>query len=746
MDETNKNREYGAHSIKVMEGLEAVRKRPGMYIGSTDSKGLHHLVYEVVDNSVDEALAGHCSNIIITLQKDGSCKIEDDGRGIPTDIHETEGISATEVVLTKLHAGGKFDKDTYAFSGGLHGVGVSVVNALSSYLKVTVFRDQKIHEQEFKCGIPLAPLKIIGTTKKQGTTIEFMPDGEIFRQTTVFSYEILAKRFKEIAFLNKGISIEIKDENSNESVHYKFDKGILSFVDDLTSNKEIIFPETIYFSHKEKTLEIEIAMQYTTGYDETLVSFVNTINTHEGGTHVAGFKGALTSSCNKKAKEFKKEDVFTSDDLREGLIAVLNIKIAEPQFEGQTKAKLSNYEIKGIIQSHLSEFFNKYFEENPSIIRKILAKAEMALKAREAARKARELTRKKNGIDNTILPGKLADCSSEDPVINEIFIVEGDSAGGSAKTGRDRATQAILPLRGKILNVEKASLEKMLANGEIKSLVAAIGAGFGNDSMHIEDCRYHKVIIMTDADVDGSHIRTLLLTFFFRYMRPVIEKGYLYIAQPPLYKVKVGKQEKYLQNDIELLELLMHWVCEEVTLELDGNIVSNEVKKNILEKMLSLNNLLEHLSNKTDIIMTQLEALLLQPHDASVSFNLLENDSFIQMRALLLEVPLFNSIHFSFKQKQIGELTVFSILNFCALIRVIAKPFMTIQRYKGLGEMNAEQLWETAMDPEKRQLKQLCVGDFLETESWLVLLMGEEVAPRKNFIEQKAHFVKNLDI
>ncbi len=746
MDESNKNREYGAHSIKVMEGLEAVRKRPGMYIGSTDSRGLHHLVYEVVDNSVDEALAGFCSHITITLQKNGSCKVEDDGRGIPTDIHESEGVSAAEVVLTKLHAGGKFDKDTYAFSGGLHGVGVSVVNALSNYLKVTIFRNGKIHEQEFKFGIPLAPLKIIGNTKKQGTVVEFIPDNEIFKQTTVFSYQILAKRFKEIAFLNKGISIEIIDEFTQESIHYKFDKGILSFVDDLAVEKEVIFPETIYFSHKEKLLEIEIAMQYTTGYDETLVSFVNTINTHEGGTHVAGFKGALTSSCNKKAKEFKKEDVFTSDDLREGLIAVLNIKIAEPQFEGQTKAKLSNYEIKGVIQSHLSDFFNKYFEENPSVIKKILVKAEMALKAREAARKARELTRKKNGIDNTILPGKLADCSCEDPTLNEIFIVEGDSAGGSAKTGRDRATQAILPLRGKILNVEKASLEKMLANGEIKSLVAAIGAGFGNDAMHIEDCRYHKIIIMTDADVDGSHIRTLLLTFFFRYMRPVIEKGYLYIAQPPLYKVKVGKQEKYLQNDVELLQLLAHWIYEEVSLEIDGNIVSDEIKKNILDSMIFINFILEELSNKTDIMITQLEKYLLEKDENLIPVSLLENENFIKIRFKILSIIVFSNINFIFKQKNIGSLKEFSVLEFCLLIRVLAKPFMTIQRYKGLGEMNADQLWETAMDPKNRQLKKLLVTDFLETESWLVLLMGEEVAPRKNFIEQKAHFVKNLDI
>jgi DNA gyrase subunit B len=746
MDQKNKNNEYGAHSIKVMEGLEAVRKRPGMYIGSTDSKGLHHLVYEVVDNSVDEALAGYCNNIIITLQKNNMCKIEDDGRGIPTDIHETEGISAAEVVLTKLHAGGKFDKETYAFSGGLHGVGVSVVNALSSYLKVTIFRNGKIHEQEFKCGVPVARLKIIGDTNKRGTTIEFLPDSEIFKQTTIFSYDILARRFKEIAFLNKGISIEIKDERSNESVHYKFDKGILSFIDDLSCGKEVIFSEPIYFAYKEKTLEIEIAMQYTTAYDESFVSFVNTINTHEGGTHVAGFKAALTASCNKKAKELKKEDIFTSDDLREGLIAVLNVKIAEPQFEGQTKAKLSNYEIKGIIQSYLSDFFNKYFEENPSVIRKILAKAEMALKAREAARKARELTRKKNGIDNTILPGKLADCSSEDPLINELFIVEGDSAGGSAKTGRDRSIQAILPLRGKILNVEKASLEKMLANGEIKSLVAAIGAGFGNETMHIDDCRYHKIIIMTDADVDGSHIRTLLLTFFFRYMRPIIEKGYLYIAQPPLYKVKVSKQEKYLQNDIELLSLLIDWVYEEITLEVDNHVVSHEIKKNILNDVLFLNILLEKLSNKIGFLIEDLEKFLLELDKNSVPEFILNNDLFIEMSVYINNMLKFNSIVFIFKQKVIGELKSFSILDFCALIRFIAKPFMTIQRYKGLGEMNAEQLWETAMDPEKRQLKKLSVNDFVETESWLVLLMGDEVAPRKNFIEQKAHFVKNLDI
>lgn len=745
MDEKDKNKSYGAHSIKVMEGLEAVRKRPGMYIGSTDSKGLHHLIYEVVDNSIDEALAKYCSHINITLLSDGSCLVEDDGRGIPTEMHPTEGISATEVVLTKLHAGGKFDKDTYAFSGGLHGVGVSVVNALSKYLKVTVHRNRKIHEQEYTFGNPSYPLKIVGKTDKTGTMIQFIPDETIFQQTTIFSYDILSKRFKEMAYLNQGISIEIRDERSGEQAHYKFDDGILSFIKDLTTQKEILFNDIIYFKHQEKTLEIELAMQYTTDYDENIISFVNTINTHEGGTHVAGFKTALTSACNKKAKELKKEEIFTSDDLREGLVCVLNVKIAEPQFEGQTKAKLSNYEIKGIIQSHLSDFFSNYFEENPGIIKKILAKAELAQKAREAARKARELTRKKNGIDSTILPGKLADCSSEDPVINELFIVEGDSAGGSAKTGRDRSTQAILPLRGKILNVEKANLEKMLANSEIKALVAAIGAGFGNETMHIDDCRYHKIIIMTDADVDGSHIRTLLLTFFFRYMREIIDKGYLYIAQPPLYKVKIGRREQYLQNEDELLQFLKEWIYDDITIEIDGKDIEKENKKDFLEDLFLAYEYLEILSQSHDIEISTIEENILDD-SFEKNFTLKHKHKFDALKEIIIKLPHWQKINFLYKQKLVNTIEVFSILSFWETVKATAKPHMVIQRYKGLGEMDAEQLWETAMDPKQRQLKKLSISDFQETESWLVLLMGEEVAPRKQFIEQKAHFVKNLDI
>lgn len=745
MDEKDKNKSYGAHSIKVMEGLEAVRKRPGMYIGSTDSKGLHHLIYEVVDNSIDEALAHYCNYIRITLKADGSCEVEDDGRGIPTDIHPTEGVSAIEVVLTKLHAGGKFDKETYAFSGGLHGVGVSVVNALSKYLKVTVCRNGKMYMQEYEYGVPLYSLKVVKDTDKTGTCISFIPDETIFQQTTIFSYEILSKRFKEMAYLNKGICIEIIDERSGQSDQYKFDNGILAFVKDLVEDKEILFSDIIYFNHKEKTLEIELAMQYTTSYDENIVSFVNTINTHEGGTHVAGLKAALTSSCNKKAKELKKEELFTSDDLREGLIAVLNVKIAEPQFEGQTKAKLSNFEIKGIIQSYLSDFFNSYFEENPSIVKKILAKAELAQKAREAARKARELTRKKNGIDSTILPGKLADCSSEEPSLNELFIVEGDSAGGSAKMGRDRSIQAILPLRGKILNVEKANLEKMLANSEIKSLVAAIGAGFGNDGMNPDDARYHKIIIMTDADVDGSHIRTLLLTFFYRYMRPIIEKGYLYIAQPPLYKVKIGKKEQYLQNENKLLCLLKEWIYEEIIIEVDGKGISDEQKRDLLEALFILHNIVEAASVKLGVEFKKIENNLIDGIKDE-SFEKVILDQVDHMNSLLHKIIRWNLISFVYRQKLIYQMNGFSIIGFWQSVKFVAKPYMVIQRYKGLGEMDAEQLWETAMDPEHRQLKKLLISDFIETESWLVLLMGEEVAPRKQFIEQKAHFVKNLDI
>jgi DNA gyrase subunit B len=749
MEENNKNKTYGAHSIKVMEGLEAVRKRPGMYIGSTDSKGLHHLVYEVVDNSVDEALAGHCTEISVTLLEDGSCMVQDNGRGIPTDIHPTEGVSATEVVLTKLHAGGKFDKDTYAFSGGLHGVGVSVVNALSKLLRVTIQRNGKIFTQEYTYGVPVYSLKEVGVSHHAGTCIHFYPDETIFQQTHAFSFSILAKRFQEIAYLNKGIKIAISDKRSGEEATFCFPKGIISFIENtIVDAKDVLFNEVIYCSHREDRFELELAMQYTNGFDEFIGSFVNTINTHEGGTHVAGFKAALTFACNKKAKEMKREDVFTSEDLREGLCAVLSIKIAEPQFEGQTKAKLSNFEVKALVQSILSEFFYQYFEENPHVIKKILLKAEIAQKAREAAKKARELSRKKSGIDaSVVLPGKLADCSSEDPAVNELFIVEGDSAGGSAKTGRDRRIQAILPLRGKILNVEKANLEKMLANSEIKSLVAAVGVGLGNDSVQVDDCRYHKIIIMTDADVDGSHIRTLLLTFFFRYMRPVIEKGYLYIAQPPLYKVKIGKKERYLQNDSELFSFLLRWVIDELVCSINNVAVADKVfLEDFLTVTLSYYDALEAYASQYEMHPEDIERMILL--DARTLEEVVEQEhpDYVNLFKIFSGIYRWNLISFFHKEKLIFELEVFSARRLWALLKEAAKPYMTIQRYKGLGEMDAEQLWETAMDPESRQLKQLHISDFQETESWLVLLMGDDVQPRRQFIEQKAHFVKNLDI
>ena len=725
---------YSASSIKVMEGLEAVRKRPGMYIGSTDSKGIHHLVYEVVDNSVDEALAGHCKNINITLHKDGSCSIEDDGRGIPTGIHPTEGISAAEVVLTKLHAGGKFDKESYAFSGGLHGVGVSVVNALSKWLNLTIFQDEKIYYQEYEIGKPKDILKISGKTKKNGTLIRFFPDSEIFKQTTVFDFDILSKRFQEIAFLNKGLAINLLDERSEESVSYKYDEGIVSYIKYLNRNKEVLFPEIINFSHKENQFELDFALQYNTDYDEKLVSFVNNINTYEGGTHVSGFKSALTSACNKKAKDLKildKDETFSSEDVREGMVCVLSIKLAEPQFEGQTKAKLGNFDIKGIVQSIIFPFLETYFEEQPSIIKKILSKAEMALKAREAAKRARELTRKKGILESTILPGKLSDCSSENPENNELFIVEGDSAGGSAKTARDRFNQAILALRGKVLNVEKANIEKILANEEIKALIASIGIGLGNDSLDIGSCRYHKIIIMTDADVDGSHIRTLLLTFFYRYLKDIITSGYLYIAQPPLYKVKIGKIDKYLQNDEELMSLIFSWASDEIELIIDEkNLSKEDLSKFLTSAEKNFYELIKE-SKSRKILIKELEHKIIKNEIENLNFE---------------EIKPWKNLVINYKKKSSSELKNFSIIDFCEALKLLAKPHINIQRYKGLGEMNPDQLWETAMDPKKRQFLKVTLNEAEKADLWFTLLMGDDAAPRKTFIEERAHFVKNLDI
>lgn len=627
--------DYGANQIQILEGLEAVRKRPGMYIGSTSARGLHHLVYEVVDNSIDEALAGYCTHIEVTIHKDNSITVTDNGRGIPVDMHES-GKPAVEVVLTVLHAGGKFGGSGYKVSGGLHGVGVSVVNALSTNMEVKVKRDGKIHEITFEKGVTKEPLKVVGQTDETGTLVHFVPDAEIFDET-VYDYDTLRHRLRELSFLNRGITIILTDERPEEvrQETFYFEGGISSFVEHLNRNKEVINPEPVYFNGTKDTTVVEIALQYNTSYSENIYSFVNNINTEEGGTHLAGFKSALTRAANDFARRQgiikNNEDNLVGEDIREGLTCVISIKLREPQFEGQTKTKLGNSEVRGIVDSIVSEGLSEYFEENPVISKKIIEKSIMASRAREAARKARELTRRKNALEVSSLPGKLADCSVKDPEQAEIYLVEGDSAGGSAKQGRDRRFQAILPLRGKILNVEKARLDKILNNEEIRTMITAFGSGIGSE-FDITKRRYGKIIIMTDADVDGAHIRTLLLTFFYRYMRPLIENGHVYIAQPPLYQIRKGKSHWYTYSDEELAQ----------------------------------------------------------------------------------------------KLDEIG------------------RDGITVQRYKGLGEMNPEQLWETTMDPENRMLKQVNIDNAAEADYIFSMLMGEDVGPRREFIEENATYA-NID-
>lgn len=629
--------DYGANQIQILEGLEAVRKRPGMYIGSTSARGLHHLVYEVVDNSIDEALAGYCTHIEVTIHKDNSITVTDNGRGIPVDMHES-GKPAVEVVLTVLHAGGKFGGSGYKVSGGLHGVGVSVVNALSTNMEVKVKRDGKIHEITFEKGVTKEPLKVVGRTDETGTLVHFVPDAEIFDET-VYDYDTLRHRLRELSFLNRGITIILTDERPEEvrQETFYFEGGISSFVEHLNRNKEVINPEPVYFNGTKDTTVVEIALQYNTSYSENIYSFVNNINTEEGGTHLAGFKSALTRAANDFARRQgiikNNEDNLVGEDIREGLTCVISIKLCEPQFEGQTKTKLGNSEVRGIVDSIVSEGLSEYFEENPVISKKIIEKSIMASRAREAARKARELTRRKNALEVSSLPGKLADCSVKDPEQAEIYLVEGDSAGGSAKQGRDRRFQAILPLRGKILNVEKARLDKILNNEEIRTMITAFGSGIGSE-FDITKRRYGKIIIMTDADVDGAHIRTLLLTFFYRYMRPLIENGHVYIAQPPLYQIRKGRSHWYTYSDEELAQ----------------------------------------------------------------------------------------------KLDEIG------------------RDGITVQRYKGLGEMNPEQLWETTMDPEKRTVLQVHLREAEEADSIFTILMGDKVEPRRRFIEEHANLVKNLDL
>jgi len=629
---------YDENQIQVLEGLEAVRKRPGMYIGSTSSKGLHHLVWEVVDNSIDEALAGVCNRIDVIVHKDNSISVIDNGRGIPVGEHPKMKRSTLEVVMTVLHAGGKFGGDGYKVSGGLHGVGISVVNALSEHVSVQVKRDGHIHQQEYRRGVPLYDLKIIGDTNETGTKTWFKPDPEIFTETTEFDYDTLCDRIRELAFLNKGIRITLTDERSDRSDDFKYDGGIIEFVQFLNRTREPLHEHPIYVEGTKDHIQCEIAMQYNDGYTENIYSFANNIHTHEGGTHESGFKSALTRIINDYARKAglmkESESNLTGDDVREGLTAIISVKIPDPQFEGQTKTKLGNSEVRGIVESLLAEKLLEFMVENPSVARKVVEKSLQASRAREAARKARELTRRKGALEVSSLPGKLADCSSRDASISELFIVEGDSAGGSAKSGRDRHFQAILPLRGKILNVEKARLDKILSNMEIRAIITALGTGISED-FDITKARYHKIVIMTDADVDGAHIRTLLLTFFYRYMRKLIEEGYVYIAQPPLYKIERGKTVRYAQDDAERDRILAEFG--------DG------VKVNV-------------------------------------------------------------------------------------------------SRYKGLGEMNAEQLWETTMDPESRTMLQVTIEDGMKADLMFDTLMGDNVEPRREFIHQYASSVKDLDI
>jgi DNA gyrase subunit B len=819
---------YDASNITILEGLEAVRKRPAMYIGSTGPQGLHHLVYEVVDNSIDEVLAGCCKNIDVTIHVDNSVTVLDDGRGIPVDPHpdpKYKGISALEIVMTKLHAGGKFDKNSYKVSGGLHGVGVSCVNALSDLLEVEVYRGGKIYKQTYSKGKPQGPVKEIGKTDERGTKVHFHPDPEIFT-ATVYSFDTLTNRLRELAFLNAGTHIRIADERDDKEHIFDYDGGIKTFVLYLNANKNVINKEPIYFQKEKDNVGVEIAMQYNDSYNEQIFSFVNNINTIEGGTHLSGFRSALTRSVNeyiKKNEISKTKDLkLSGEDVREGLTAVISTKVPNPQFEGQTKTKLGNGEVEGITQSIVGEALTIFLEENPGIAKQILEKAINAAEAREAARKAREMTRRKGALDGASLPGKLADCSERDPEKTELFIVEGDSAGGSAKQGRDRAFQAILPLRGKILNVERARLTKMLANNEIKTLITAIGAGIGKDDsdFNIEKARYHKIIIMTDADIDGAHIRTLLLTFFYRHMPQLIDNGYIYIAQPPLYKVKKNKKEMYLESEEELDKFLFSQALDgaELVLIKDGQALKEIDEKNfrrIVSNISELDALIKKIAKKG---VSWKEYLKLRDEkskreDAKLPLYRVSQDDKVQyiysdkewkefkeallakrrelmsaqgeLAALseeqiedltpeykdLWELPRIDKLSDQLEaeglhlehygethtkpvyrlqdaiKKEAGDIyDLHSTVELIDTIRELGNKGASIQRYKGLGEMNPEQLWETTMDKKNRKLLQVKLEDAVETDRIFTTLMGDQVEPRRAFIQTHALDVKNLDI
>ncbi|HLB25257.1 MAG TPA: DNA topoisomerase (ATP-hydrolyzing) subunit B [Nitrospirota bacterium] len=798
---------YGAEQIRVLEGLEAVRKRPAMYIGSTSSQGLHHLVYEVVDNSVDEALAGYCRNIAATIHIDNSVTVEDDGRGIPTGMHPTEQRPAAEVALTVLHAGGKFDSASYKVSGGLHGVGISVVNALSEWLELEIWREGKVFEQRYERGAPVTGLDVTGTTKKRGTKVTFKPDSRIFEETE-FSYETLSQRLRELAFLNKGLKISIKDERADKEHMFHYEGGIVSFVEHLSKNKTPLHPKPIFIMKEKESVALEAALQYNDGYVENLYSFANNINTHEGGTHLIGFKSALTRAVNNYAtssglaKNLKES--LSGDDIREGLTAVISVKLSNPQFEGQTKTKLGNSEIKGIVDGAVYDALSTFFEENPAVAKRITEKAVTASRARDAARRARELTRRKGALDGGGLPGKLADCSEKDPGKSEIFLVEGESAGGSAKQGRDRVYQAILPLKGKILNVEKARFDKMLTSEEVKVLITALGTGIGPDDFNADKSRYHRIIIMTDADVDGAHIRTLLLTFFFRQMPALIERGFLYIAQPPLFKVKKGKAERYIKNEPLLEDYLIEQAVEDFAMKGPSGQteITGKALATVIRKLASYEKILARLEKKKKDpelmrALSRLPELTRQTlKDAAALKEIIgqvteymdktypgmlasltpktapEDGGFIleaqlkrdgQTHALTIDEELIGSTEFRelktlspialglgqapYALTEKGAERVFK--NSGEMVEYVfaaGKKGQTINRYKGLGEMNPGQLWETTMDPEKRTLMQVKVEDAYTADEIFSTLMGEDVEVRRNFIQGHAMEVRNLDI
>ena len=793
--------DYGAEQIKVLAGLEAVRKRPSMYIGNTAEGGLHHLVYEVVDNSIDEALAGHCSKIKVTIHQDNSVSVEDNGRGIPVDKHPTEDMSALELVMTTLHAGGKFDHSSYKVSGGLHGVGVSVVNALSEWCRAEIKRDNKIHRQSYSFGDKDKEIEMAGETELTGTKITFKPDPNIFTETQEYKYDIIQNRLRELAFLNKGVKIVLHDERNGAQDEFHYEGGINQFVEYLNRNRTPVNPEPIFFEGEKDDVQVEVCFQYYTGYTERLYSFVNNIHTKEGGTHVTGFRGALTKCINRYATDDiipkNMKEKMGGDDVREGITCVVSVRVPNPQFEGQTKTKLGNSEVRTIVESICNEKLGLYLEQNPMEARKILSKVVDAARAREAARRAKELSRKKgNGID-LMMAGKLAECQSKDPAIRELFLVEGDSAGGSAKQGRDRVFQAILPLRGKIMNVEKARYDKVLSSEEIKQIIAALGTGIGKDDFDPEQLRYHKIVIMTDADVDGAHIRTLLLTFFYRQMQPLVEAGYVYIAQPPLYRLGRGKNEQYFADDEELnrhlfkqastamsirqgkkgeeisggnmitvlkqlsgylriiqyLERMGIWEAM-TTFLLDNNVTSADqfADENIV------NDLRDHLQ-KQDFVLGTTRPCSWKP--SCYEFDAAYKDKAHLMVTVGPQIPLIPEYHAlvklypQVKELIAGEYTIdikdkqIEVGDWKELLEVVRKESFKgshLQRYKGLGEMNPEQLWETTMDPTKRVMLQVKIDDEAKADDIFTTLMGDKVEPRRDFILHHAMEVSELDI